>query len=101
MTGAEMKDIRYALSEAIGRQLTLSDMAKLCGLKDWARHPDGRPGNGHKRYRQWEEDAEPIPGPAAALLSLYLAGLNYDDSCEYVEDPATFMLNDIRRRLYG
>jgi hypothetical protein len=93
VTRSEMKSIRHGLSEAIGRRLSLADMAKLCGLKD----PGG---SGRLTYREWEEGNGPS-GPVAVLLSLYLAGLNYDDSCEHVEDPATFMLNDIRRRLYG
>jgi hypothetical protein len=62
MTGAEMKDIRHGLSEAIGRRLSLADMAKLCGLKD----PGG---NGRKIHREWEEGEGPS-GPVAVFLSL-------------------------------
>ena len=58
-----MKAIRHELSEAIGRRLSLADMAKLCGLKD----PEG---NGRETYRKWEEGDGPS-GPVAALLSLY------------------------------
>lgn len=32
MTGSELKQLRKDLSEAIGRELSLADMAKLCGL---------------------------------------------------------------------
>jgi hypothetical protein len=31
MTGPELKQLRVDLSEAIGRELTAADMAKLCG----------------------------------------------------------------------
>ncbi len=70
MTGAEMKDIRHGLSEAIGRRLSLADMAKLCGLKD----PEG---NGRDTYRKWEDGDGPS-GPVAMLLSLYAAGIDVD-----------------------
>jgi hypothetical protein len=68
MTGAEMKDIRHGLSEAIGRRLSMADMAKLCGLDD----PDGK---GRLKYREWEE-GDGHTGPVAVLLSLYKAGVN-------------------------
>jgi hypothetical protein len=68
MTGSDMKNIRHGLSEAIGRRLSLTDMAKLCGLKD----PGG---NGRETYRKWE-DSEGPSGPVAVLLSLYLTGVN-------------------------
>ena len=32
MTGAELKQLRVDLGDAIGRTLSASDMAKLCGL---------------------------------------------------------------------
>ncbi len=32
MTGAELKQLREDLGEAIGRPLSVGDMAKLCGL---------------------------------------------------------------------
>ncbi|WP_024516741.1 hypothetical protein [Bradyrhizobium sp. Tv2a-2] len=32
MTGSELKQLRKDLSEAIGRELSIADMAKLCGL---------------------------------------------------------------------
>ena len=63
-----MKDIRHGLSEALGRRLSLADMAKLCGLKD----PEG---NGRKTYKKWEDGDGPS-GPVAVVLSLYKAGVN-------------------------
>jgi hypothetical protein len=32
MTGPELKQLRADLSEVLGRELTVADMAKLCGL---------------------------------------------------------------------
>ena len=32
MTGPELKKLREDLGEAIGQKLTVTDMAKLCGL---------------------------------------------------------------------
>lgn len=51
MTGPELKQLRADLSDAIGRQLTLADMAKLCGL----------PANGTETIRRWE-----VSGPSDA-----------------------------------
>src|SRR5882724_584184 len=83
MTGAEMKAIRHGLSEAIGRRLSLADMAKLCGLA---------PKNGADTMRKWEEGDGPS-GPVAALLSLYASALDSD------WDAVSFMLKTIRERL--
>jgi transcriptional regulator with XRE-family HTH domain len=66
-----MKEIRHALGDAIGRRLSLADMAKLVGLKD----PEG---NGRDTYRKWEEGHGPS-GPVATLLLLYAAGINHDE----------------------
>src|SRR6185437_15416028 len=51
MTGPELKQLRADLSDAIGRQLTLADMAKLCGL----------PASGTETIRRWE-----VSGPSDA-----------------------------------
>lgn len=58
MTGPELKQLRADLSEAIGRQLTAADMAKLCSL----------PAGGADTIRRWEV-AGPS-GPAAELLRI-------------------------------
>ncbi|CAN7379129.1 hypothetical protein LJR220_003373 [Bradyrhizobium sp. LjRoot220] len=60
MTGPELKQLRHDLGDAIGRRLTLADMAKLCGLA---------PANGADTMRKWEDGAGPS-GPVGALLSL-------------------------------
>ncbi len=59
MTGAELKQLRNDLGEAIGRQLTAADMARLCGLP---------PGSGNDTFRRWEVSGP--TGPAAELLRI-------------------------------
>lgn len=88
MTGAEMKDIRHGLSEAVGRRLSLADMAKLVGLKD----PDG---NGRETYRKWEDGDGPS-GPVAVLLSLLFEGVGSTTLSDEVEH---FFKYHIRQRL--
>lgn len=53
MTGAEFKQLRKDLGEAIGRDLSAADMAKLCGLP---------PADGADTIRRWE-----VTGPAAPV----------------------------------
>lgn len=83
MTGDELKQMRHDLGEAIGRRLSVADMAKLCGLA---------PANGADTWRKWEEGAGPS-GPVAALVSLYADGL------KSLRDSEGFMLKTIRARL--
>jgi len=56
MTGPELKQLRADLSEALGRELTVAAMAKLCGLKDAA---------GAVTIRRWE-----VSGPTAAATKV-------------------------------
>ena len=67
MTGPELKQLRADLGGAIGRRLSVNDMAKLCGLA---------PKNGGDTWRKWEEGDGPS-GPVAALLSI----LCYANEC--------------------
>jgi hypothetical protein len=60
MTGAQLKQLRKDLGDAIGRPLTDRDFAKLCGLP---------PESGGGTILEWENGYGPI-GPVAALLSL-------------------------------
>jgi hypothetical protein len=60
MTGAQLKQLRKDLGEAIGRPLSVNDFAKLCGLP---------PESGGGTILEWEHGYGPI-GPVAALLSL-------------------------------
>ena len=54
MTGAELKQLRADLSEAIGRTLSAADMAKLCGLAA---------ADGPDTIRRWE-----ITGPSGPVV---------------------------------
>lgn len=74
MTGPELKQLREDIGEALGRRMTIADMARICGLKDPER-------NGKDTVRKWE-DGEGPSGPVAALLSIIEEGY-FDD-----RDPA-------------
>jgi hypothetical protein len=56
MTGAELKQLRVDLGDAIGRTLSAADMAKLCGLAS---------GDGTDTIRRWE-----IAGPSGSAGEL-------------------------------
>ena len=59
MTGPELRKLREHLGEAIGRPLSVADMARLCGLP---------PGNGASTIRKWEVSGP--TGPVAELLRI-------------------------------
>ncbi|HTO65286.1 MAG TPA: hypothetical protein VMM15_29005 [Bradyrhizobium sp.] len=59
MKGSEFKQLRIDLGEAIGRSLTTTDMAKLCGLA---------PGEGVATILKWEVRGP--SGPAGELLRI-------------------------------
>ena len=59
MTGAELKQLRADLGDAIGKSLSAAEMAKLCGLA---------PGDGADTIRRWEVTGP--SGPAAELLRI-------------------------------
>ena len=59
MTGSELKKLREDLGEAIGRSLTVADMAKLCGLPD---------ADGANTIRKWEVTGP--SGPVSELLRI-------------------------------
>ena len=59
MTGAELQKLREDLGEAIGRSLTATDMAKLCGLPD---------SDGADTIRRWEVRGP--TGPVAEMLGV-------------------------------
>ncbi|MGY4474310.1 hypothetical protein [Bradyrhizobium sp. USDA 3364] len=56
MTGPELRKLREHLGEAIGRKLTVADMAKLCGLTG---------AGGAEKLRRWE-----VTGPPAKVAGL-------------------------------
>ena len=105
MTGPELKKLREDLGEAIGRPLTVADMAKLCGLP---------PADGANTIRKWEVSGP--NGPVAELLRILamasdrypiLENFNVFDRFNIVEAerPARReefrekMRNEVRRRL--
>ncbi|HLX18238.1 MAG TPA: hypothetical protein VKS24_23865 [Bradyrhizobium sp.] len=57
VTGPELKQLRQDLGDAIGRPLTVADIAKLCGLE---------PPDGADTIRRWEVTGP--SGPAGKLL---------------------------------
>lgn len=59
MTGPELRQLREALGEAIGRPLSVADMAKLSGLA---------PDIGPDTIRRWEVRGP--SGPVAELLGI-------------------------------
>jgi len=59
VTGAELKQLRKDLGEAIDRPLSAADMAKLCGLP---------PASGADTVRRWEVTGP--SGPAAERLRI-------------------------------
>ena len=58
VTGPELKQLRKDLGEAIGRELSVADMAKLCGL----------PAGQSDTIRRWEVSGP--SGPAGELLRI-------------------------------
>lgn len=58
MTGPELRQLRNDLGDAIGRSLSASEMAKLCGL----------PPSSADTIRRWEVTGP--SGPAAELLRI-------------------------------
>jgi hypothetical protein len=58
VTGPELKQLRQDLSEAIGRPLTVADMARLCGLEP----------KDADTIRRWEVTGP--SGPAGKLLAI-------------------------------
>jgi DNA-binding transcriptional regulator YiaG len=59
VTGLELKQLREDLGEAIGRPLSVADMAKLCGLEQQ---------EGADTIRRWEVTGP--SGPADKLLGI-------------------------------
>jgi hypothetical protein len=59
VTGAELKQLRQHLGEAIGQPLSVADMARLCGLEG---------SDGADTIRKWEITGP--SGPVAELLRI-------------------------------
>jgi hypothetical protein len=58
LTGSELRKLRKDLGDAIGRELSIADMAKLCGL----------PAGQTDTVRRWEVSGP--SGPASELLRI-------------------------------
>jgi hypothetical protein len=88
MTGEDLKKLRGQIGgTVIGRRLSLSQMAKLCGLTN----PNT---NGADTIRKWERDDGPS-GPVAALLETF-AQVNDENASAEFRDA---MAMQIRKRL--
>ena len=83
MTGAELKRLRGDLGSAIGRPLSVADMARLCGLP---------PGNADT-IRRWEVTGP--TGPAAELLRILAMA---SDRHPILENFDVFDRHDIREQ---
>ena len=68
MTGPELKQLRKDLGEAIGRPLSVADMAKLCALP---------PASGADTIRSWEVTGPPSGPVAERLRILAMASERY------------------------
>jgi len=67
VTGPELKKLREHLGEALGRKLTVADMAKLCGLAG---------AGSAEKLRKWEVTG-PTPKVASLLRVLAMASEHY------------------------
>jgi len=65
VTGPELKKLREDLGEAIGQPLTVTDMAKLCGLPQ---------ADGANTIRKWEVTGP--SGPVSELLRILAMASN-------------------------
>lgn len=66
MKGDEVKKIRYALSEAVGRRMSQHDLAAVLGLTG---------STGPDTLRSWEDGSRDVSGPGALALRYLSQGL--------------------------
>lgn len=83
MTGQELKQLREDLGEAIGRPLTLADMATLCGL----------PAGSADTIRRWE-----VKGPSGSAVELLRILAMASDRHPILENFNTFDRFNIHER---
>jgi hypothetical protein len=83
MTGAELKRLRDDLGSAIGRPLSVADMARLCGL----------PPGSADTIRRWEVTGP--TGPAAELLRILAMA---SDRHAILENFNVFDRHDVREQ---
>jgi hypothetical protein len=70
MTGAEVKQIRIALGDALGRRISQSDLGRALRLA---------PASGADTVRSWEDGKRAVTGPAAVALRLLGYGAGVGD----------------------
>lgn len=77
MTGEDLRLSRFGIGKAVlGRSLTYSEMAKLCGLSATRTRGDGVVvNNGADTIRKWEEGDGPS-GPVDQLVKTYATVLD-------------------------
>jgi hypothetical protein len=83
MTGAELKRLRDDLGSAIGRPISVADMARLCGL----------PSGSADTIRRWEVTGP--TGPAAELLRILAMA---SDRHPILENFNVFDRHDVREQ---
>ncbi len=83
MTGPELKKLREDLTEAIGRPVSVTDMAKLCGL------PPGE----SDTVRRWE-----VSGPSEPAAKLLRILAMASDRHPILEDFNVFDRYDVREQ---
>jgi hypothetical protein len=69
MTGHEVKTIREALGDALGRNVSQRDLGLALGLA---------PANAKDTVRSWEDGSRDVTGPAATALKFF--ALSIDES---------------------
>jgi len=84
MTGAELKQLRTDLSEAIGRPLSVSDMAKLCGLSA---------SDGADTIRRWE-----VAGPSGPVVERLRILAMASERYPILENFNVFDRHDVREQ---
>jgi transcriptional regulator with XRE-family HTH domain len=90
MTGEDLKKLRATIGhEVIGSKLTLSQMAKLCGLSDPAE-------NGADTIRKWERSEGGPSGPVAALLETFAQVADAHASGAFRDAMASNILKRLR-----
>ncbi|WP_369720641.1 MULTISPECIES: hypothetical protein [unclassified Bradyrhizobium] len=82
MTGTELKQLRADLSEVLGRELTVADMAKLCGLPA---------ATGAVTIRRWE-----VSGPTVAATKVLQVLAMASERYPIMEKFDVFDRHDVR-----
>jgi hypothetical protein len=84
MTGPELKQLRADLSDAIGKELTVADMARLCGLPA---------AGGADTIRRWE-----VKGPTASATKVLRVLAMASDRHPILDQFNIFDRHDVREQ---